>query len=688
MKTVILFPGKYIFSVFLITLVFHFALYGQSRLTISKEGNGYHVTISDRQNNSLYSPEEGLWSIATGWENNWPAEWKHAHPLEMEQTNGWTILSGSLQVGKGEWKLRDAYRGENGMVKCIRRYEWQGDDTLKNITLSVRWRVKGEQLQTFMPGILYYGNPSGEREGPGRMPYYHGKDREMAIFEEHRFPMPFACLESGSGENKFGVALHTVPSPLKDKKLPDHWWSMGVSAFDGYSELVLFSGPVAYNDEKSVVKALQRKPLTYGDTYLTIEPGTVIEKTFYLDVYQIDKRGTAFQQPVYKSLEIFKPFYAGGLPSYNEILQSKYAFAKSRWIEGTGFCGFNMYPGDMPSKIVMGWCGQAASCGYALQVLQNYFKDPDIPVMVQKSLDFLSTSDINDEGFTVRYHVDEKRWTSHNPVSMGQAMYNFALAIKAAKKSGQYNTGKWETFFKKTCDLAATRILSEDWSPRSTGEAFFIAPLAIASELFGNKRYKEAALKGAGHFAQRHLTMEEPYWGGTLDAKGEDKEGAWAAFQAFLSVYEITREEKYLEWAKHACDVCLSYVVDWDIPLPPGRMADHYFKTRGWTVVSPQNQHIDVYGVLYAPEVYKMGLLFKNEDLKKLAIVMYRSCGQLTDPFGSQGEQLQHTNFAQRGDMTDVYNLRGGYSEDWTVFWITAHFLNAAARFEEMGVTL
>jgi hypothetical protein len=49
---------------------------------------------------------------------------------------------------------------------------------------------------------------------------------------------------------------------------------------------------------------------------------------------------------------------------------------------------------------------------------------------------------------------------------------------------------------------------------------------------------------------------------------------------------------------------------------------------------------------------------------------------------------MQETNFAQAGDMTDVYRLRGGYAEHWTVFWITAHFFNAAARFKEMGVGL
>ena len=88
----------------------------------------------------------------------------------------------------------------------------------------------------------------------------------------------------------------------------------------------------------------------------------------------------------------------------------------------------------------------------------------------------------------------------------------------------------------------------------------------------------------------------------------------------------------------------------------------------------------------YTPEIYRMGQYLDREDLKKLAIVMYRSCGQMIDPLGSQGEQIQQTNFAQQGNLNDVSAMRGGYSEGWTVYWITAHFLNAAAQFEEMGV--
>jgi hypothetical protein len=117
-------------------------------------------------------------------------------------------------------------------------------------------------------------------------------------------------------------------------------------------------------------------------------------------------------------------------------------------------------------------------------------------------------------------------------------------------------------------------------------------------------------------------------------------------------------------------------------------LADHGFKSRGWTGVSAQNQHLDVYGVVIAPSVYKMGIYLQNEALKKLAKTMYLSCGQLTDPRGSQGEQIQETNFAQQGEMSDVFRLRGGYSEGWTVYWITAHFLHAAAQFKALGVKL
>lgn len=634
----------------------------------------------------ITAPDEGLWAIATSWQNDWMDGWYYANPAKCEQSGEWTILSGVIALEQGEMLVRDSYRKvREDLVQCVRRYEWRGKETLPTATLSVRLRMKGREMMPCLPGILYYGNKNGAKVNPNIIPVYNGKEGEFAIFEEHRYPMPFAMLESAA--DGYAAALHTVPSPVRGAVLADQWWSLGVEAGDGYADFVMYSGPIGYNGVHSVAKALQRKQMRYADTYMSIEPGRIIEKTFYIELYNIEAEGTGFQQPIYTSLDMNKPYDAERFASFDEIVRGKFNFAKKRWVElDDKAVGFNMYDVSLRKDLVMGWCGQADSPGYSLQVLAKRLGDEQIPSMVQRSLDYLSTFEVDAQKGVFPVGFNGKNFHGGDPVSCGQAMYNFAKAIETARKNRKYDTDKWEDFLRRAADAVSNRILSAEWNPRSTAEGFYIAPLAIASKLFKNKTYREAADKAANLFAERHLKMNGCYWGGTLDATCEDKEGSWAAFQGFLEMYERFKDEKYLVWAKHAMDVCLSYVVVWDIPLPAGRMADYNFKTTGWTVVSAQNQHIDVYGVLFAPEVYKMGRYLEDERLCRLAKVMYRTCYQLTDAYGSQGEQLQQTNFAQHGDMSNVYKLRGGYSESWTVFWITAHFLNAAARFEEMGV--
>ncbi len=656
------------------------------QLNIQQKEGTYFVSVSNGNGSSISMPSEGLWSIATDWQDDWPSSWVHASPQKIEESGEWKILTGVMKLPEGDMLLQDAYRNEKGRIKCIRRFEWKGDKALEKVTLSVRWIVNAKNVAAFLPGILYYGNPSGEMNGAHKVPVFHGLPGESAIFEEHRFPMPYACLEWKNAEKYHGAALHTLPSLAAGGNRDDQWWSLGVQTNDDNSELIMLSGPVSYNGKKSAAKALQRSFLSYGDTYLTMKPGMVIEKSFYLEVFETPGKGTAFQKPLYTSIDIFKPFYTEDLPTFDEIVKSKYKFAKSRWIEGENYAGFNMYPEFERQRIVLGWAGQSEAPAYALQVLADKLGDKKIWEYVQKSMDHICTSPVGKNGFPVRYEVEKRQWGKPDPVSEGQAMNSIALAIKVGRENKKVDVTQWEKFLQKACDIHAKRLLSDSWNPRNTAEAFYISPLLISSELFKNELYKKAAFKAADYYAARHLDMQEPYWGGTLDATCEDKEGAWGAFQGFMACYEYTKQQKYLDWAQHAGDVVLSYTVVWDIPLPPGRMADHFFKTRGWTGVSPQNQHLDVYGVLTTPEIYKLGQFTNNKDLMRLAEVMYRSCGQMIDPFGSHGEQLQQTNYTQVGTDHKVMDLRGGYSESWTVFWITAHFLHAAATFQEMGV--
>ncbi len=652
-----------------------------AELRFNDEGKATRVEIVCDDQVLLSSPPEGLWSIATSWDNDWPNGWNHAQPERSEQAGEWTILHGELKTEQGVWKLSDAYRQEDELIRCTRRFVWTGEKPLVKQTLSVRFQTSGQGDGVLLPGILYYGNPSGAKSG--RVPVYAGHNGDEAIFEEHRYPMPFASLEWQKNGRYLGVAMHSLPSPVPFANLHDQWWSMGVQAKGMGTEFLLLSGPCAGNGKRGVIKAVQPGFVPYHQAYLNIPPGAIIEKTFYLQAYPVTGEGRGFQQPVKTSLKLFSPYSLETLPTFSEIIQAKYRFAKTRWFEDGNEAGFNKYP--FKNTFVIGWCGQAAAPGYALQALNEEFGDPNALTMAQKSLDFLSSAEFYEGGFHTWYDCEKKKWEKHEPLSQGQGMLSIARAIKMSAKTGLDST-KWKEFLKKACTFHADRILNDSWQPVSTDEAFFIAPLCEGADLFDDNHLREAAIKAGVAYAQRHLTMHEPYWGGTLDASCEDKEGAYAAMQGFLALHALTGDVKYLEWAEHACDVVLTYVVVWDIDLPPGRLRDHDFTTRGWTAVSPQNQHIDVYGVLIAPDIYRLGVLVGRDDLKRLALVMFRSCGQLIDPYGSQGEQPQHTNYAQRGEVDDVFALRGGYAEDWTVFWITAHFLNAAAQFRELGV--
>lgn len=622
----------------------------------------------------LTSPAEGLWSIACDWRGDWPSGWVNGGPTVERQAGEWTLLSGKISACGGMFAIEDAYRPAHGVIEARRRFAWLGQNIAPKVTLTVRFQARAEKAQALLPGILYYGNPSGARSG--RVPVWNGRAGEEAIFEEHRYPMPFAFLEL---DRRRGVALHTVPSPVPGGNLPDQWWSMGVVGRDGGAELILLSGPCAANGRRSVIKSMQKTFEPYTSAWLMMKPGMIIEKSFYLETFPVEREGAGFQHPVRTAIDLAGGFDASGEASFAEIIRAKYRYAKTRWFEKDEVAGFRKYV--TRPQIVMGWTGQAEALGYALQVLGPGLHDAETAHMARASLDFLSSAPFYEHGFRNWYDPEKREWSGDETLNQGQAMLSFARAIRYARAHGT-GCARWEAFLRKAAEFHARRILAAGWNPVSTSDAAFIAPLAMAGELFGYQTDRAAAVKAGDYYAARHLSMREPYWGGTLDAKCEDKEGAAMAFQGFLALYTATQDRKYLEWARHAADVVLTYVVVWNIDMPPGRLRDHAFRTKGWTVVSPQNQHLDVWGTFVAPDLYRLGEIDGREDLKRLALLMYRTCGQLIDAEGSQGEQMQQTNYSQ-GDQSA---LRGGYNENWTVFWITTHFLTGAAQFAEMGV--
>ena len=619
-----------------------------------------------------------------GWANGWVREWRADVP-------GLAVADSRRTVAPG-------------LERVVRRWTWNGDAPLEEVTLSVRFRVDGNPraLKPYMPGILMYGNPSNAGRTDGRVPVFAGEEGEFAIFEEHRLPMPFALLEDV--ETDRFAAVHVLPSPVRGAARDDLWWSLGVeTAPDGRgTDIVALSGPIGYNRRRSVAKANQGRALAYDRAYTTLRPGDVVEKTFWIETGAATGEAFGMERAVRTSMDIFRPYCADRFAAFGEIVRSKRDFAVSRWIEGPapGACGFSKY--DLRAErrwVVLGWCGCAATCGYALPVLNLDAGDWE---MAQRSLDFVCDAfydTVSPTGglFCVSFDMNTGRKFGGDPISCGQGLYSILKAIRFAESGGRgrLDPSKWRAFALRAADAIARDILSDGWrEPKSTGPGFLVAPLVMAAETFGRDDFLAAAERMAGVFERLYFGRERTYWGGTLDAKCEDKEGAYAAFQGYeallrhaVAAKDAARERRYARLARHAMYAMLSYTMVWDATYPPGRLSDNAFKSTGWTVVSAQNQHLDAFGVLTTPETWRMGEYMGDERLKRLAAVMFRTCYQLTSADGSLGEQIQQTNFAQRGEMDDVSRLRGGYAEKWTVFWLTAHFLNAAAQFAEMAVS-
>ncbi len=639
------------------------------------------VLFADSQGHSLFIPAGEYWAVAAGFDGRKPDRWYYAAVTEVEPVGDAVVLAGTLTLPEGVLFLTDCCEIKNGLLNIRRRWSYRGK-RMDHVTLSYRFRQAGTG-RILIPGILYYGNPAGKNT-PG-VPYLNGVPGEKAFFEEHRMPMPFAASESSDGTEM--AAIHPLPSPVPFADGNDIWWSCGVEYAGNFTELAGFSGFVSCNGMDGAVKNGQKSIVPLPGDGMSLIDHMTVEKSFRLQLAPVEKRGSGFIPAVDAALKLYPlnpvPVDAG------ELIRKKYRYALSREYQDGAIAGslFNI-PENGSLSIVFGWCGRSETLGFAAPWIGEKCGDDKAWERAEKYFDFLVTSPVNENGFCVEYYIDDRKFQEYNFVSQGQTMETFAMALTALKGSGRPVKQAYLEFLRRVCRFFHDRVMAADWHPVSTNEAFFGAPLAMASKLLDAPEFAESSLKIADHYMMRHLSMDEPYWGGTLDASCEDKEGAVAAMSAFYAAWELTGSEKYIRAAGHATAVYLSYLQVWNIPLPPGRLSDNGFTSAGWTAASVQNMHLDVYGVWVAPLLWKIGKALNNKKWQDLAWPTFVNCGQMTDIYGSQGEQFEQTNFCQQSFRIPDAPLRGGYSENWVVFWITAAFLNSAAQFELMGISV
>ena len=127
--------------------------------------------------------------------------------------------------------------------------------------------------------------------------------------------------------------------------------------------------------------------------------------------------------------------------------------------------------------------------------------------------------------------------------------------IKQQREDGSFPR-RWEP---------GSNVIAE---PTGTTSYCPVPLLIMMTEETGDPKYKEAAIRAAeytwGTWGQRGLFI-----GGASDNPNiTDKEAGMLSMEAFLSLYESTKEDKWLERAKTAGDFAESWIWIWNIPMP------------------------------------------------------------------------------------------------------------------------
>jgi hypothetical protein len=92
--------------------------------------------------------------------------------------------------------------------------------------------------------------------------------------------------------------------------------------------------------------------------------------------------------------------------------------------------------------------------------------------------------------------------------------------------------------------------------------------LLIMSEETGEVKYQQAAVRAA-EYVWENWTSKGLFVGGTSDNPNiTDKEAGMLSLEAYLSLYDVTNDNKWLERAKVAADYTESWIWIWNLPMP------------------------------------------------------------------------------------------------------------------------
>jgi hypothetical protein len=241
-------------------------------------------------------------------------------------------------------------------------------------------------------------------------------------------------------------------------------------------------------------------------------------------------------------------------------------------------------------KITMGFCGENIEA--ASQMLREADRDPGPRGQRLRKLGLAiigsfirlvpMTPAPAGEGFDLR--TGKATAVRGEPAlslrATGEGMRNMVDVYRRERAQGREHP-EWLSWVKSYSDWLLTQqredgSFPEDWQG-STGKvtnasgatSYASVPLLVRmSKETGDSKYLDAAVR-AGNYIWTNFGSRGVYIGATGNDVA-DKESGMLSTEAFLDLYDRTKEPKWLERAKRSGDYAETYIWLWNVPMAPG----------------------------------------------------------------------------------------------------------------------
>jgi hypothetical protein len=246
---------------------------------------------------------------------------------------------------------------------------------------------------------------------------------------------------------------------------------------------------------------------------------------------------------------------------------------------------------DIWPKIVIGFCGKHVEV--AEQLLLESDRDPGPrgkrmrklgEMIIEGLIRLVPESPPCGEGFDIRTGNPSAvhGGTAFTLRSWAEDMRIMIDLIRRERSHGREHP-EWFTWAKSYTDWLLTQQREDGSFPitwqDSTGKvkegtsgvtSYATIPLLVKmSEEMNDKKYLNSAILAADYI-WKNFGSKCVFLGATGTPTVADKESGMLSMEAFLTLYENTKENKWLEYAKTAGDYTESWIWIWNVPMPIG----------------------------------------------------------------------------------------------------------------------